>query len=296
MEKKLKVAIISYHTCPLAVLGGKDTGGMNVYVHELTRELGRMNIHADVFTRSQDEHAPHIVHDLGYGNRVVHVTAGPETPLPKEELAGFVDTFVENILEFTEKKELEYDLIHSHYWMSGIAGIQLKEKWGIPLVNMFHTLGEMKNRIAGLGEFEGDYRTNGERDVIQNVDQIIASTQAEVAQLQWLYEANAEKITVVPPGVNTGRFYPIPQDEAREYIGIPIEQKTILFVGRIEPLKGIDTLLQAVSFIHKESDCSDFRLMLIGGDHPGNWGLVMRFNSLERKGKKSCRIIIQQLM
>ncbi len=268
MEKKLRVAIISYHTCPLAVLGGKNTGGMNVYVHELTRELGRMNIHADVFTRSQDEHVPHIVHDLGFGNRVVHVPAGPEIPLPKEELAGFVDTFVENILKFIEAKGLEYDLIHTHYWMSGIAGVQLKEKWNVPLVNMFHTLGEMKNRIAGLGEFEGDYRTNGEKNVIQNVDQIIASTQAEVAQLQWLYEASAEKITVVPPGVNTGRFYPIPQDEAREYIGIPIEQKTILFVGRIEPLKGIDTLLQAVSYIHKVRDCSDFRLMIIGGDHP----------------------------
>jgi len=268
MKKILKVAMISYHTCPLAVLGGKNTGGMNVYVHELTRELGRMNIHVDVYTRSQDEHVPHVVHDLGYGNRVVHIPAGAEIPLPKEELACFIDTFVENILEFTGAKGLEYDLIHSHYWMSGIVGLRLRKKWNVPVINMFHTLGEMKNRIAGLGEFEGDYRINGEKEVIENADQIIASTQAEVAQLQWLYEANAESITVVPPGVNTGRFYPIPQDEALEYIGIPKDQKTVLFVGRIEPLKGIDTLLQAISLIHMESGCINCQLIIIGGDHP----------------------------
>jgi len=261
--------MISYHTCPLAVLGGKDTGGMNVYVHELTRELGRMNVHVDVFTRSQDEHVPHVVHDLGFGNRVVHVTAGAEVPMPKEELACFIDTFVENILEFTESKRLEYDLIHTHYWMSGIAGIQLSEKWNVPIVNKFHTLGEMKNRIAGLGEFEGDYRVNGENRVIQEVDQIIASTQAEVAQLQWLYEANAEKITVVPPGVNTSRFYPIPKDEARDYIGIPNDLNTIVFVGRIEPLKGIDTLLNAISCLNEDTDCIECRLLIIGGNHPG---------------------------
>ncbi len=100
----MKVAMLSYHTCPLATLGGKDTGGMNVYVRDLTRELGRMGIHVDVFTRSQDEHVPHVLHDLGFGNRVVHVPAGPETPLPKQELAEHIPQFVEGIKQFAAGK------------------------------------------------------------------------------------------------------------------------------------------------------------------------------------------------
>ena len=103
--------MISYHTCPLATLGGKDTGGMNVYVRELTRQLGKQGVHVDVFTRSQDEHVPHVLHDLGYGNRVVHVPAGPETPLPKQELVDYLPQFVAGIQEFAAQKELTYDLI-----------------------------------------------------------------------------------------------------------------------------------------------------------------------------------------
>src|SRR5512139_3600610 len=122
----LRIAMISYHTCPLATLGGKDTGGMNVYVRELTRHLGPMGIQVDVFTRSQDEHIPHVLHDLGYGNRVVHVRAGPETPVEKQEFIKYVPEFVKGIEEFSRAKGLTYDLIHSHYWLSGLAAISLK--------------------------------------------------------------------------------------------------------------------------------------------------------------------------
>src|SRR3989337_2321583 len=191
--------MLSYHTCPLATLGGKDTGGMNVYVREMTRCLGKAGVHVDVFTRSQDEHVPHVLHDLGYGNRVVHVSAGPEVPLPKQELTGFLPDFTQGILAFAEKKELTYDLLHSHYWMSGIIADELKSVWGVPVVHMFHTLGIMKQRVA---------RTPG-----------------ELAQLQWLYQADTKKIVVVPPGVDLSHFYPIPEDEAKEFIGVaPCEQ------------------------------------------------------------------------
>src|SRR5512136_452657 len=145
----LRIAMLSYHTCPLATLGGKDTGGMNVYVRDLTRELGRMGIHVDVFTRSQDEHVPHVLHDLGYGNRVVHVKAGPEVPCPKQEMSGYIPEFSEGIHKFASEKGIKYDLIHSHYWMSGIAAESLSDLWsGTPILQMFHTLGEMKNRVA----------------------------------------------------------------------------------------------------------------------------------------------------
>ena len=249
----MNIAMLSYHTCPLATLGGKDTGGMNVYVRDLTSYLGRAGVHVDVFTRSQDEHVPHVLHDLGYCNRVVHVPAGPEVPLPKPELASFLPDFVKGIQEFSATKNQHYDLIHSHYWMSGVAALDLKAAWGIPIVHMFHTLGVMKNRVARLpGETEGDYRLAGERQVLQLANRIIAATPAEMAQLQWLYQADTSKVVVIPPGVDTSRFYPIPPEEAKEYIGVPPCERMLLFVGRIEPLKGIDTLIKAIALMRAE--------------------------------------------
>ena len=246
--------MLSYHTCPLATLGGKDTGGMNVYVRELTRQLGKMGVQVDVFTRSQDEHVPHVLHDLGYGNRVVHVPAGPETPLAKEELVDYIPDFVEGILEFSRMKNIRYDLIHSHYWMSGIAGRELKSIWNVQMIQMFHTLGKMKQRVARLPEeLEGDFRIKGEREVIKSADRIVAATQAELAQLQWLYQVDTRKIVIIPPGVNVSRFYPISKDEAKAFIGIPPCDQMLLFVGRIEPLKGIDTLIKAIALMRKEN-------------------------------------------
>jgi D-inositol-3-phosphate glycosyltransferase len=242
---------------------------MNVYVRDLTRTLGRAGIKVDVFTRSQDEHVPRVLHDLGYGNRVVHVPAGPEIPLPKQELVAYLPQFVKGIREFARAKDLHYDLIHSHYWMSGIAGLELKASWDIPVVQMFHTLGQMKNRVAqSPEEREGEYRIQGERKVLHEADCIVAATPAELAQLQWLYQADMNKIVVIPPGVDTGRFYPIPNDEAKEFIGVPPEDRMLLFVGRIEPLKGLDVLIEAIGHYCRERRDEKPRLFLsiIGGE------------------------------
>ncbi len=261
----MRIAMLSYHTCPLATLGGKDTGGMNVYVRELTRQLGRLGVHVDVFTRSQDEHVPHVLHDLGYGNRVVHICAGPEVPLPKDQLATYLPQFVQGIIDFGRTKGLEYDLIHSHYWMSGIAARELRNAWHTPVIHMFHTLGLMKRRVARSSEeAEGDYRFDGEREVLQFADRIVAATPAELAQLQWLYQADIKKVEVIPPGVDISRFYPIPMDEAKEFIGVPPCDKMLLYVGRIEPLKGIDTLIEAIALMHLRGNL--FCLVVIGGD------------------------------
>jgi D-inositol-3-phosphate glycosyltransferase len=265
----MRIAMISYHTCPLATLGGKDTGGMNVYVRDLTRTLGKLGVHVDVFTRSQDEHVPHILHDLGYGNRIVHIPAGLEVPLPKTELFRRIDDFVNGVMEFARVKNLKYDLIHSHYWMSGIAGIALKEKWNVPMVHMFHTLGIMKQRVAqDNSEVESDYRLAGEYRVLSNADRILVSTPAEMAQLQWLYHADTEKILIIPPGVDLSRFYPIARDEAKEFIGVPPCNRMILFVGRIEPLKGVDVLIQAISLMYQgdQANKPSFCLAVIGGN------------------------------
>ena len=263
----LRIAMLSYHTCPLATLGGKDTGGMNVYVRDLTLQLGRMGIHVDVFTRSQDEHVPHVLHDLGFGNRVVHIPAGPEHPLPKLELAGYIPDFVGGIQAFATEKGIHYDLIHSHYWMSGIAAGMLKDAWDVPIVHMFHTLGAMKNRIArNAEEREGQYRVDGEKQVLARADRLIVATPAERSQLQFLYQTDVRKMTIIPPGVDTSRFYPIPKDEARAYIGVKPDDCMALFVGRIEPLKGIDTLMKAVAILGMHDAKNPFYVAIIGGD------------------------------
>lgn len=265
----MRIAVISYHTCPLATLGGKDAGGMNVYVRDLSRYLGRRGVHLDVFTRSEDEHVPHVLHDLGYGNRVVHIPAGPEHPLPKEILAGHIPEFADHVLEFAETKGLKYDLIHSHYWMSGIAAEILKRSWKAPVLQMFHTLGKLKQQVAQTEkEAEGEYRIEGELRAMAAADRIVASTGTEKDQLTGLYGVSPEKIVIIPPGVDLSRFYPIPPDEAKEYVGIAPKERMVLFVGRIEPLKGLDTLLRALARLASEGALEENCLCLavIGGD------------------------------
>jgi len=265
----MRVAMLSYHTCPLATLGGKDTGGMNVYVRELTRKLGGRGVGVDVFTRSQDEHVPHVLHDLGYCNRVVHIRAGSETPMAREQLAELLPQFVDGVQEFARAKDLTYDIIHSHYWLSGLAGLQLRRKWQVPMIHMFHTLAMMKSRVARSPEEEpSDLRLDSERVILREVDRVVASTQAELAQFQWLYKVDTSNTEVIPPGVDTAHFYPIPIDEAKAYIGVPPEQNLLLFVGRIEPLKGIDTLLEAMALLKEAGVLQDHpvSLMVIGGE------------------------------
>ncbi|MCK4800387.1 MAG: glycosyltransferase [Anaerolineales bacterium] len=264
----MRIALISYHTCPLATLGGKDAGGMNVYVRDLSLYLGRRGIHLDVFTRSQDEHVPHVLHDLGFGNRVAHIPAGPEHPIPKQELEEYIPEFVDHILDFAKNKDVHYDLIHSHYWMSGLAAEKLAEIWQVPVIQMFHTLGKLKQQVAqNADEAEGDYRIKGENRVITIADKIIASTTTEKDQLEHLYGAAPDKIEIIPPGVDLSYFYPIPPDEAKEYVGVPLEKRLLLFVGRIEPLKGIQTLLRAIDLLHDNDGVEkNLCLAVIGGD------------------------------
>jgi D-inositol-3-phosphate glycosyltransferase len=285
----MNIAIISFHTCPLATLGGKDTGGMNVYVRDLTRFLGRQGVHVDVFSRSQDEHVPHVLHDLGCGNRVVHVPAGPETPLPKIELKKYIPEFVAGINAFADSKGMRYDLIHSHYWLSGLAAMDLKASWDKPIVHMFHTLALLKNQIAkSPEELESDLRIEGERSVVDSVDQLVAATENERIHLENLYGAPAEKIAVIPPGVDTSRFYPIPADEAKEFIGIPKDERMLLFVGRIEPLKGIDILIRAIANLRHAgvlSRCPHY-LYIIGGEPDADSG---HMNQEMRRLKNLCQ-------
>ena len=263
-----RVAMLSIHTCPLAMLGGKETGGMNVYVRDLSRELGRRGIAVDCFTRSQNPNVARIKHNLGPNGRVIHLPAGPEAPYDKNLIADHLPEFVDHVLDFARREGLRYDAIHSHYWLSGLAAQDLARAWDAPIIHMFHTLGQMKNSVAGSPEeWEAERRIRGEEEVMQIADSLVAATPLERAQMVWLYGADPAKIHVVPCGVDLELFSPIPQDEAKEALGLPLERCVILFVGRIEPLKGIDTLLRAIALLAPEMPCwrDELSVVIIGG-------------------------------
>ena len=267
-----RVAVLSVHTCPLAMLGGKKTGGMNVYVRDFCRELDRQGIMVDVFTRSQDDCVPKVVHALGDYGRVIHIPAGPEEPMPVPQVVEYLDEFVAGVQQFAMIDDIDYDLIHSHYWLSGLVAGELRAQWGgsIPIVHMFHTLGHMKNKIA-LDERHRapQSRIDGEMRVIHEVaDVLIAATPAEQQQLIDLYNADPTKIEIVAPGVDLNRFSFIPREVAKQEVGLDQCKQNILFAGRIEPLKGIDTLLDAVGIVQTmcpnilENVC----VTIVGGD------------------------------
>jgi D-inositol-3-phosphate glycosyltransferase len=271
--KPFRIAMLSVHTCPLATLGGKETGGMNVYVRDLSRELARRGIYVDVFTRSQNPHLPHVMHSLGERGRVIHIPTGPEEPYSKHKIIDYLPEFVDNVLAFAEREGLEYDVLHSHYWLSGMAARDLRQEWSkqgrdVPIVQMFHTLGHVKNQIAAPSEREPQRRIDGETDIVHFADRLIAATPAEEQQLVELYGANPRKITIIPPGVDLQMFHPHEPEDAKLRIGVKPCDHMILFVGRIEPLKGIDTLLRAMGLLAHECPLwtRDLCLAIIGGD------------------------------
>lgn len=265
-----RVAMLSVHTCPLAMLGGKETGGMNVYVRELSAALDRRGIAVDVFTRAQEPGTPVVHGVLGERSRVIHIPAGPERPYSKHKVYNHLPEFVEGVRARAVRENLHYDIIHSHYWLSGLAAQRLQDVWGgTPIVQMFHTLGEMKNRVAQTnGEREPDFRIRSEGKIIRFADRLIAATPVEQHDLVSLYGADPANIAVIPPGVNLNLFQPVPRPEARRRIGVPPDHKVILFVGRIQPLKGIDCLIRAMALVLKHNP--EFRhqicISIIGGN------------------------------
>jgi D-inositol-3-phosphate glycosyltransferase len=264
-----RIAMLSVHTCPLAVLGGKKTGGMNVYVRDLSRELGRRGIKVDVFTRSQNPCIPHVNETLGENARVIHIPTGPEEPLDPDKVYPYLPEFVENVLAFARQENLHYDVIYSHYWLSGVAAHRLRAAWGAPVVQLFHTLGIMKDRIANTPtDHPVTQRAFNEADIMSWADRLIAATPAERAQMLWLYRANRRRIDVVSPGVDLSRFRLMTVENAKQCIGLLPEQKMLLFVGRIEPLKGVDTIFEAMALIKRDVPhlLDKLSIGIIGGD------------------------------
>jgi D-inositol-3-phosphate glycosyltransferase len=234
--------------------------------------LGRRGIAVDVFTRCESSSHPQIM-PLGMHARVVHICAGPKEHQDKNTLFQYLPEFVANVIDFAVSEGLEYDVLHSHYWLSGWVARELQKAWDIPIVQMFHTLGAMKNQVARHGEREADQRYETEREIMQHVDRIIAATELDKQQMVTLYDAPPGKMRIIPCGVDLSLFRPHDKDKARLDIGLDADTKTVLFVGRMEPLKGIDDLLQAIAHIQRDQSmpCNKLSLILVGGsseDHP----------------------------
>jgi len=261
------IAVLSVHSCPLAALGGKETGGMNVYVREVSREMGRLGMRVDVFTRSQNPNISRIVR-LGRNARVIHLKAGPEEPIPKPIIFKHLLEFTDGVKEFASAGKISYDLVHSHYWLSGWVGGQLKQEWAVPLVHMFHTLGTLKNAAnrKKIGK-EPKERLSAEGQIMGFADGLVAPTPWEKEQMIVHHRARPAKIKVIPCGVDLKLFKPIPPLRAKRFLGLS-ERKFILFVGRIDAIKGIDVLIRAIHHLTcKPSDShQDLGLIIIGGE------------------------------
>lgn len=263
--------MLSMHTSPVARLGGKETGGMNVYVRELSRALAVRGIAVDIFTRAISPHEPRVETDaLGVENaRVFHIPAGPLAPVSKHKLIGYVEEFADHIRREAHAEGIRYDILHAHYWLSGVAAQCLQSMGSrAPIIQMFHTLGAMKNRVARTAtEAETGARILSERALMRSVARVVASTPADREQMIELYGAPPDRIEIIPPGVDTNLFHPIPNARAREWIG-SYDDKTVLFVGRLDPVKGIDTWFRAMKLVVDADPSLRQRMCVcvIGGD------------------------------
>jgi D-inositol-3-phosphate glycosyltransferase len=230
---------------------------MNVYIRELSRQMGRRAHTMDIFTRRADPNTPTVT-VLDERTRVIQVEAGPEET-PKGDIRRYLPEFTSGVLAFQETDGRRYDLVHSHYWLSGFVGRELCRRWETPHVVMFHTLAEAKNRHH-IAEHEPAYRIRGEREVAADADRIICASEGEREMLIGLYGAAPQSVTVVPCGVDTDSFRPLKRSRVRRSLGLPADEPIVLFVGRIEPLKGIDVLIEAAARVD-----GGFNLLVVGG-------------------------------
>ncbi len=258
------VAMLCVHTSPLALPGSaKDAGGMNVYICELARELGRSGTTVDIFTRRTHPDQPEIVF-LGPRVRVIHIEAGPVAPVHKHDLYQCLSAFTRHIEEFAIGEKQTYDLLHSHYWLSGVAAQRLARRWQIPHVTMFHTLAHLK-QLANPTEFEPTLRLEMERHLIQHADRIVAATQDERVQIIRHCGATSRQVEVIPCGVDLRRFVAHDRQKARVKLGLKTDQPVLLFVGRLDPFKGPDVLLKAAALMQKKA-----QVVVVGGNSAGD--------------------------
>jgi D-inositol-3-phosphate glycosyltransferase len=252
-----RVAMLSVHTSPLAQPGTGDGGGMNVYVHSLASALARAGVECDVFTRADHPDRPTIV-DVEPGFRVVHLEAGPTAPLSKRALPPLVDDLAVAMRDHMLRASDRYDALHANYWISGAVGHRVKHDLDLPLVVTFHTLARVKAE-AGIDD-DPQERARVESDVVRCSDLVVAATTDERDSLVAAYDADPERVEVVAPGVDHAIFFPGDRQVARRQLGLSADRPLLLFVGRIQPLKGLDLALRCLAGLDDRTE-----LVVVGG-------------------------------
>jgi len=262
--KPMHIAMISVHSSPLGKLGTQDTGGMSVYIRELARQLGLRGHRVDIFTRAVAAGKTGETRKLSENVRLVPLDAGATGHTPKTELYPYLSAFFKHLDRFRTRNAVAYDLIHSHYWLSGQVGAWAQKTWGIPHITTFHTLGAVKNRICAT---EPDIRLSSERELAVGCETILMTSAKEKNNLLRYYPAREERIEVVPCGVNLDLFRPIDKLLARRRIGVAADEILALYVGRFAPEKGLDRLLTAAACLGSPPQR---RFCVVGGDGNGD--------------------------
>ena len=273
-----KIAFVSMHVCPLGKLGEDKVGGMNVYIMNLAAALADIDNDIDIFTRKHDLNDPVIV-KISEKIRIIHLDAGPIMD-DNNDLYNFMDEFTNNIIKFNSLEQIKYNIIHSHYWLSGPVANILSDKWEIPNVITFHTLSAIKLK-ASSSIVEHDKRYEVEKDSMSKVDSIIVSTKSELEDIRKLYGILDEKIKVIPPGVNLELFRPMNKIESKKSLGL-YDNNVILYVGRIDPIKGLYTLLDSVFNLN---DSYNIKLIIVGGELNKSQDLINLQNYTVDKNK-----------
>ncbi len=258
-----RIAFISEHASPLALLGGADGGGQNVYVGHLARELARLGYLVDIYTRRDDPDLAQVV-DWRVGVRVIHIDAGPAYPLPKESLLPHVPQFTQSVAHFIQGASLHYALVHAHFFMSGMVAQQLKQRFGLPYVITFHALGRVCGRCQGGVDGFPDARCTIEEDLMSDADCVIAECEQDRNDMLTLYAAEPSRLAVVPCGFDPDEFWPV-RESARATLGLPQRDFIVLQLGSMVPRKGVDNVLRALRLLREEHRLFA-RLLVVGGE------------------------------
>lgn len=269
MERPIRIAFLSEHASPIALLGGADAGGQNVYVDEVSYNLALRGYAVDIFTRRDDPSLPEVV-QWRPGVRVIHLAAGPFKQMSKDDLWPYMPDFRDAFHRFMLHDEVRYDLIHGNFWMSGWVATELRQRLGIPVVQIFHAMGKTKRLHQQHHDSSPDIRIQIETEVVRQVDRLIAQCPNERAELIEDYQAEAAKVVTIPSAVNTKVFYPVPRDEARRLLGLSPDNFVVVYVGRMLPRKDIRNVVRGMALLirrlEEQQTAPRVTLLIVGGE------------------------------
>lgn len=277
-----RVGLLSIHSSPFAPLGSRDAGGMNLYIQKLALGLGELGFQVDVLTRRSDPRSA-CVQEVGRNTRLIQLDGGPAKPVPKSVLPLFVPQLADSFRCFIQNDGLEYDVVHGHYWLSGLVAARHKEESGTPVVQMFHTLARIKEFYYGQPDpADSMLRADGERSIIERADAVIGATWGELDEMSRLYGRAPTIYEVIPPGVDTELFQPLDQRKARRSLGLPMDGRIVLFVGRLDPIKGLERLMRSIAEIRGRVP-GPLTCLVVGEHGPGERDALARYRGFAMK-------------